>query len=63
MNDTGGTGDPDGTDGTDTRLSPGDPGYRRVMVAAATAGLASFNAMYLTQAGLPAIHDGLGEVH
>lgn len=63
MNDTGGTGDPDGTDGTygtDTRLSPGDPGYRRVMVAAATAGLASFNAMYLTQAVLPAIHDGLG---
>ncbi|MEJ6549760.1 MULTISPECIES: MFS transporter [unclassified Corynebacterium] len=41
-------------------LSPGDPGYRRIMVAAATAGLASFNAMYLTQSVLPAIHDGLG---
>lgn len=44
----------------DTRLSPGDPGYRRIMVAAATAGLASFNAMYLTQSVLPSIHDGLG---
>lgn len=42
------------------RLSPGDPGYRRIMVAAATAGLASFNAMYLTQSVLPSIHDGLG---
>jgi YNFM family putative membrane transporter len=40
-------------------LAPGDPGYRRVLVAAATAGLASFNAMYLTQALLPAIHDDL----
>lgn len=30
------------------------------MVAAATAGLASFNAMYLTQSVLPSIHDGLG---
>jgi YNFM family putative membrane transporter len=52
------------TDATDTHptpgLSPGDPGYRRIMLAAATAGLASFNAMYLTQSVLPAIHDGLG---
>ncbi|MGP5931544.1 MFS transporter [Corynebacterium glyciniphilum] len=40
-------------------LSPGDAGYRRIMIAAATAGLASFNAMYLTQSVLPAIHDGL----
>lgn len=51
-------------DATDTPprpgLSPGDPGYRRIMLAAATAGLASFNAMYLTQSVLPAIHDGLG---
>lgn len=51
-------------DATDTHptpgLSPGDPGYRRIMLAAATAGLASFNAMYLTQAVLPSIHDGLG---
>ncbi|HIW90969.1 MAG TPA: MFS transporter [Candidatus Corynebacterium avicola] len=41
-------------------LGPGDPGYRRVMVAAAAAGLASFNAMYLTQALLPSIHHDLG---
>ena len=32
-----------------TGLGPGDPGYRRIMIAAAAAGLASFNAMYLTQ--------------
>lgn len=44
----------------DTGLAPGDPGYRRVMVAAATAGLASFNAMYLTQALLPSISADLG---
>lgn len=44
---------------TETGLSPGDPGYRRVMVAAATAGLASFNAMYLTQALLPSISENL----
>lgn len=43
-----------------TGLAPGDPGYRRVLIAAATAGLASFNAMYLTQALLPAIHEDLG---
>ncbi|AWT27241.1 Inner membrane transport protein YnfM [Corynebacterium provencense] len=42
-----------------TGLAPGDPGYRRVMIAAATAGLASFNAMYLTQALLPSISDSL----
>lgn len=44
---------------TETCLSPGDTGYRRVMVAAVTAGLASFNAMYLTQALLPSISENL----
>ncbi|WP_297009331.1 MFS transporter [uncultured Corynebacterium sp.] len=47
------------TPGRTPGLSPGDPGYRRVMVAAATAGLASFNAMYLTQALLPSISEDL----
>lgn len=42
-----------------TGLGPGDPGYRRIMIAAAAAGLASFNAMYLTQALLPSIHHDL----
>lgn len=50
---------PPGTPSVTTGLAPGDPGYRRVMVAAATAGLASFNAMYLTQALLPSISDSL----
>lgn len=41
-------------------LSPGDPGYRRIVVAATTAGLASFNAMYLTQSLLPSLSTSLG---
>ncbi len=36
-------------------LSPQDPDYRKALVAAACAGLASFNALYATQAVLPAL--------
>lgn len=57
--DSGGADAPDPA-GPTIGLGPGDPGYRRIMVAAAAAGLASFNAMYLTQALLPSIHDDLG---
>ena len=49
-----------GQQGHQAGLAPGDPGYRRVLIAAATAGLASSNATYLTPALLPAIHEDLG---
>lgn len=34
-------------------LTPGSPGYRRALIGALCAGLASYNAMYATQAVLP----------
>lgn len=34
---------------------PGDPGYRRALIGALCAGLASFNALYATQAVLPSL--------
>ncbi len=42
----------------ETGLVPSDPGYKRALVAALCAGLASFNAMYVTQGVLPGMgHD------
>ncbi|WP_042378829.1 MFS transporter [Corynebacterium resistens] len=38
-------------------LTPTDPRYRRALIAALCAGLASFNALYATQAVLPALSD------
>ncbi|KAB3519994.1 MFS transporter [Corynebacterium sp. zg254] len=38
-------------------LTPQDPAYRRALIAALCAGLASFNALYATQAVLPALGD------
>ena len=38
-------------------LTPADPQYRRALIAALCAGLASFNALYATQAVLPALSD------
>lgn len=40
-------------------LRPGDPGYRRALVAVLFAGLASFQALYCTQALLPVFVDEL----
>lgn len=40
---------------TDTRLTPGGPGYRRMSFALFTAGLATFALLYSTQPLLPAI--------
>lgn len=42
---------------TEEGLTPQDPAYRRALYAALFAGLASFNAMYATQAVLPALAD------
>ncbi|WP_426721604.1 MFS transporter [Corynebacterium auriscanis] len=39
------------------RVTPADPRYRRALIAALCAGLASFNALYATQAILPALSD------
>ncbi|WP_448851251.1 MFS transporter [Corynebacterium sp. 335C] len=41
-------------------LVPGDPGYRRAIVAALFAGLASFQALYCTQALLPVLSSDMG---
>lgn len=40
-------------------LRPGDPGYRRAIVAALFAGLASFQALYCTQALLPVLSEDM----
>lgn len=40
-------------------LTPGDPGFRRALVAVLFAGLASFQALYATQALLPTLSDAL----
>ncbi|WP_372409090.1 MFS transporter [Streptomyces luteireticuli] len=45
---------------SDSRLLPGDPGYRRMSFALFAAGIATFALLYSTQALLPAISDGLG---
>ncbi|MER6687777.1 MFS transporter [Streptomyces minutiscleroticus] len=44
----------------DTRLAPGDPGYRRVSLALFLAGVATFALLYSTQALLPLISRDLG---
>ncbi|MFF4403981.1 MFS transporter [Streptomyces sp. NPDC001262] len=44
---------------TDTRLTPGGPGYRRMSFSLFAAGVATFALLYSTQALLPAISDGL----
>lgn len=41
-------------------LTPEDPGYRRAMVGALCAGLASYNALYATQAVLPNLTESFG---
>ncbi|MFD7314635.1 MFS transporter [Streptomyces sp. NPDC059883] len=47
-------------DTTDSLLSPGRPGYRRMSLALFAAGIATFALLYSTQALLPAISAGLG---
>ncbi len=44
----------------DSRIAPGDPGYRRMSFALFAAGVATFALLYSTQALLPAVSDGLG---
>ena len=41
-------------------VAPGDPGYRRALIGALCAGLASFNALYATQAVLPSLSETFG---
>ncbi|RAV32490.1 MFS transporter [Corynebacterium heidelbergense] len=41
-------------------LAPGESGYARALIAALCAGLASFNAMYVTQAVLPSLSQDFG---
>ncbi|MEV4332851.1 MFS transporter [Streptomyces sp. NPDC049597] len=45
---------------TDTRLSPGAPGYRRMSFALFAAGMATFALLYSTQALLPAVSADFG---
>lgn len=45
---------------SDSRLSPGHPGYRRMSFALFAAGVATFALLYSTQALLPAISTDLG---
>ncbi|MDT0434317.1 MFS transporter [Streptomyces sp. NPDC005840] len=45
---------------TDTRLAPGDPGYRRMSFALFLAGVATFALLYSTQALLPLISGEFG---
>ncbi|MEV5849287.1 MFS transporter [Streptomyces sp. NPDC051985] len=45
---------------TDSRLTPGGPGYRRMSFALFLAGVATFALLYSTQALLPLISDGYG---
>lgn len=47
------------TEPPEAGLTPADPGYRRVIVAALFAGLASFQALYCTQALLPVFTEDL----
>ena len=49
------TSGPAGTDTDATKLSPGDPGHRRMRLALFAAGLATFALLYSTQALLPEI--------
>ncbi|MFI9721622.1 MFS transporter [Streptomyces sp. NPDC052396] len=45
---------------SNSRLRPGDPGFRRMSLALFAAGVATFALLYSTQALLPAISGGLG---
>ncbi|MER7187201.1 MFS transporter [Streptomyces hyaluromycini] len=45
---------------SDSRLTPGGPGYRRMSFALFLAGVATFALLYSTQALLPLISDGYG---
>ncbi|WP_338896409.1 MFS transporter [Streptomyces sp. TG1A-60] len=45
---------------TDSRVTPGGPGYRRMSLALFLAGVATFALLYSTQALLPLISDGFG---
>lgn len=58
------TGTPHGTPQHDDHaadgLKPADPGYRRAMIGALCAGLASYNALYATQAVLPNLSSSFG---
>ena len=49
-----------GAAGLSRGLTPTDPGYKRALIGALFAGLASFNAMYVTQAVLPSITADFG---
>ena len=49
-----------GAAGVSRGLTPTDPGYKRALIGALFAGLASFNAMYVTQAMLPSITADFG---
>ncbi|MEV0119328.1 MFS transporter [Streptomyces sp. NPDC050844] len=48
------------TDSTDTRLTPGGPGYRRMSFALFLAGVATFALLYSTQALLPLVSADFG---
>ncbi|GAA2636919.1 MFS transporter [Streptomyces axinellae] len=48
-----------GTDADATKLSPGDPGHRRIRLALFAAGLSTFALLYSTQAMLPEISAAL----
>ncbi len=48
------------TPSSDTRLTPGGPGYRRMSFALFLAGVATFALLYSTQALLPLISDDFG---
>ncbi|MFE9608655.1 MFS transporter [Streptomyces sp. NPDC006012] len=49
-----------GAEAADTRLAPGDPGYRRISLALFLAGVATFALLYSTQALLPLISGEFG---
>ncbi|MEU2621319.1 MFS transporter [Streptomyces sp. NPDC007157] len=48
------------SDTSDSRMTPGGPGYRRMSLALFLAGVATFALLYSTQALLPLISDGFG---
>ncbi|MER5522206.1 MFS transporter [Streptomyces sp. NPDC002763] len=48
------------SDTSDSRMTPGGPGYRRMSFALFLAGVATFALLYSTQALLPLISDGFG---
>ncbi|MFE3827557.1 MFS transporter [Streptomyces sp. NPDC059092] len=57
---TGASAAPSAPTASDSLLSPGLPGYRRMSFALFAAGVATFALLYSTQALLPAISAGLG---